>query len=173
MTYRPAPTDRRASLLAFISLAASICLFLFSGAASQAVVVYQLGGLSLALIGIQIYLKFVQCDYVYEVTDNDLKVHKIVGKKTTCICSMALEESLTGVLGMAYHEKHKEQLPKYAISLNYCKNIFSENYAYYFFHFNGRVARLKFEPDEAFASHINQKINDAKKRAATGAANDE
>ncbi len=173
MTYRPAPTDRRASILAVISLVASVCFFLFSGAASQAVVLYQLSGLVLALIGIQIYLKFVQCDYVYEVTDNDLKIHKIVGTKTTCICSMALEESLTGVLGMSYLEKHKALLPKYAISLNYCKNIFSESYAYYFFNFNGRVARLKFEPNDAFAAHINKKINDAKKRAATGDTDDE
>lgn len=173
MTYRPRATDKRATILTVFALCGAVFCFLFSGAVEQLVVLYQLGGFVLALVGIQLYLKFVQCEYVYEVTDNDLKIHRVIGKKTSCVCSMALEESVTGVLGLAYAEKQKAAIPKFQISLNYCKNVFSDDYALYFFNFNGRIARLKFEPDEAFAACVNQKITDAKKRAAMGENEDE
>ena len=120
----------------------------------------------LSVAVLQFYIKFVLSGYVYEVTENDLRVHKITGKKSTTVCSMSLEESLTGVLSAAYAAKTAAKLPKNTISLNFCHNLFCEDFAVYYFNFNGRVAKLKFEPDAAFAEGVNKAIAAAKKRAA-------
>lgn len=165
MTYRPPKTNRKAAVLSLVSAVFSVFCFFFSSFMA-APILYQITGLALAVIALQVYMKFVQCDYVYEVTDNDLKIHKVTGKKSLTVCSMSLEESMTGVLGAEYVQKNVASLPKNTISLNFCKNIFCEDYAFYFFNFNGKIARLKFEPDEAFAARVNQAIAGAKKRAA-------
>ena len=96
------------------------------------------------------------------MTANDLEIYKLTGKKSTPVCSVALSESVTGVMSADYVAKHTNALPRHAISLNFCKNILSEDYALYFFNFNGKIARLKFEPDEAFASCVNKYIAAAK-----------
>ena len=83
---------------------------------------------------------------------------------------MSLEESITGVLSAAYAAKNAAKLPKNTISLNFCQNLFCEDFAVYYFNFNGRVAKLKFEPDAAFAESVNKAIAAAKKRAAAYAA---
>ena len=168
MTYRVPKKDKKASLTALLAAIFSVLCFAFSSFMT-APVAYQLTGLVLAVAALQVYMKFVQSGYVYEVTENDLRVHKITGKKSTTVCSMSLEESLTGVLSAAYAAKNAAKLPKNTISLNFCPNLFCEDFAVYF-NFNGRVAKLKFEPDAAFAESVNKAIAAAKKRAAAYAS---
>lgn len=169
MTYRVPKTDRKASLLALLCMVFSVLCFFFSSVLA-APFLYQLTGLVLAVAALQIYLKFVQSDYVYEVTANDLKIHKITGKKSMTVCSMGLEESITGVMKADDAKQNAAALPKNTISLNFCKNIFCESFAVYYFNFNGKIAKLKFEPDAAFAAYVNRAIADAKQRAAAYAS---
>lgn len=169
MTYRVPKKDKKASLTALLAAIFSVLCFAFSSF-MNAPVVYQLTGLVLAVVALQVYMKFVQSSYVYEVTENDLRIHKTTGKKSMTVCSMSLEESLTGVLSAAYAAKNAAKLPKNTISLNFCQNLFCEDFAVYYFNFNGRVAKLKFEPDAAFAESVNKAIAAAKKRAAAYAA---
>lgn len=161
MTYRPKKNSRKASGLALAAAIVSVLCFCCSPYL-PAPVVYQLAGLVLAVVALQIYMKFVQSDYEYRVTANDLEIYKLTGKKSMPVCSVALSESVTGVMSADYAAKHTNALPRHAISLNFCKNILSEDYALYFFNFNGKIARLKFEPDEAFASCVNKYIAAAK-----------
>ena len=111
MTYRVPKKVKKASLTALLAAIFSVLCFAFSSF-MNAPVVYQLTGLVLAVVALQVYMKFVQSGYVYEVTENDLRIHKITGKKSTTVCSMSLEESLTGVLSAAYAAKMPQSCRK-------------------------------------------------------------
>ena len=80
MTYRVPKKDKKASLTALLAAIFSVLCFAFSSF-MNAPVVYQLTGLVLAVVALQVYMKFVQSGYVYEVTENDLRIHKITGKR--------------------------------------------------------------------------------------------
>lgn len=86
MTYRPKKNSRKASGLALAAAIVSVLCFCFSPYL-PAPVVYQLAGLVLAVVALQIYMKFVQSDYEYRVTANDLEIYKLTGKKSTPVCS--------------------------------------------------------------------------------------
>ena len=116
MTYRVPKKDKKASLTALLAAVFSVLCFAFSSF-MNAPVVYQLTGLVLAVVALQVYMKFVQSGYVYEVTENDLRIHKTTGNKSTTVCSMSLEESLTGVLSAAYAAKNAAKLPKNMIPI--------------------------------------------------------
>ena len=164
MTFRPKASDRKAPACAVICFAAAVFSFYFSSRVSHAALLYQVAAIILAVVALEVYLKYIASDYVYEASAKELKVYKITGNKSVCVCSLSYEESLSGVVTSDYFEKNKAKFPKTQISLNYCKNIFPKEFSLYFFSFNGKKACLKFEPDEIFTNDMNKKITAEKSR---------
>ncbi|MGN1121443.1 MAG: hypothetical protein ACI4RV_03675 [Eubacteriales bacterium] len=164
MTFRPGTTSRKAVLLAAFCAVFAVISFYVSSCVAQARIVYQVAALAAAIVALEVYLKYVGSDYLYTADDKDLKIYKITGKKSICVCSLNYEESASAVVSSAYVSAHSEKFPKHQIALNYCKNLFPQEYSLYFFNFNGKPARLKFEPDKAFTDYLNQKIYAARSR---------
>lgn len=164
MTYRPQRTNFHAPFLAGSTLTLAIMLFVVSGLVNAYAWAYQLAGLILAVVGVQTYVTNVQSDYVYKADENDLKVFRVTGKKSLCVCSLNYEESIGYAVSSEYYLAHKDEFPKNKLAVNYCKNIAPSEYTLYFFNFNGKVNRLKFEPDEEFTSYLNEKIKIALER---------
>ena len=161
MDYRPKRKDFKAASLCGFSATLAIVLFLMSSAVQSYKWAYQLAGLFLAIIAVQIFTINVQSDYVYKADERDIKVYRVTGKKSLCVCSLSYEESLSQVVTAKYFNEHKNEFPQNKLAVNYCKNIFPEEYYLYFFNFNGKVYKLKFEPDDIFAKHMNEKIKTA------------
>lgn len=164
MTYRPHSVDRKAPLFAALCALFAVASFSFSAHVSHAALVYQLAALVLAVTALEVYLKYVACDYLYKAGENELMVYRITGKKSICVCSLSYEESVSNVVDAAHVSKNSAQFPRYRLAVNACKNLFPKEYALYYFNFNGKVARLKFEPDADFIRHVNQKIHEAESR---------
>ena len=139
-------------------MTATVALFFFSSQLELYRWVYQLVGLIFAIIGVTVFLNNVQSDYFYKVDDRNINVYRITGTKSVCVCSLSLEESLSEVVTAEYFYKNKSEFPKNKLAVNYCKNIFPKEYSLYFFNFNGKVNRMKFEPDEIFTNYMNEKI---------------
>ncbi len=164
MTYRPLQKDKTAVMLSLIFAFACIFLFYFSTVFAAHPLIFQIAALAFAVFSLQIYLKYVYANYVYEACENDLKIYRISGKKSICVCSLSYEESIGKVVSSEYFENHKKDMPKAKISTNFCKNIFPKVYYLYYFNFNSKTASLKFEPDAQFADYMNAKIDDAMQR---------
>ena len=161
MDYRPKRKDFKAAVMAAVCCCFAVMLFVISGYVSSVRWAYQLAGLIFAIVGVQVFFTNVQSDYIYKADKNDIKVYRVTGNKSLCVCSLSYEESLSEIVTAEYFKKHKKDFPKNKLAVNYCKNIFPTEYSLYFFNFNGKVNRLKFEPDDVFAKYMNEKIKSA------------
>lgn len=168
MTYRPKETSKAARLTAFIAVALAAGLFYASAVVKNYPFAYQFAAIVLMIAGVEVLVKYVLSDHVYEAADKDLKIYRVMGKKSVCIASLAYEESLCEVVASNDYQAKKDRFPKTQIVVNACKNVFPQSYSLYFFNFNGRNAVLKFEPDALFAAYLDDKI-----RAALAAKEDE
>lgn len=164
MTYQPQRTNFHAAFIAGVTLTLAVALFAVSGTAAAYAWAYQLIGLILAVVGVQTFVTNIQSDYLYKADENDIKVYRITGKKSLCVCSLNYEESIGFVTKSEYFLAHPKEFPKNQLAVNYCKNIAPSEYALYFFNFNGKVNRMKFEPDDEFIKYANKKIAEALER---------
>lgn len=158
MTYRPKPKNSAAAFLSGASAVFAVASFYSSSRVEMYNGFYQLAAVIFAIIALQVFLKYVQSDYIYEAGEHDLKIYKVTGNKSVCVCSLSYEESISCAVKSDYYKQHKNKYPKNKISLNYCKSIFPSDYSVYFFNFNSKTAVLKFEPDEVFSKYLNEKI---------------
>ena len=165
MTYRPRNTSKKEKMLALITAFAAIVLFAVGGFVEYLPGVYQITAIIMAITSIELYMKYVGSDYVYEAAENSLKIHKITGKKSICVCSLDYEMSLSLVVSSKEFLKDKSKYPKTDFNVNYAKNLAPEKYSVYFFLFNDKKCMAKFEPDETFTEYVNEKITIALKNA--------
>ena len=137
----------------------AVVLFVFSGMVHHFPVLYQISAIVFAVVSIEIYLKYVASDYVYEAAEKSLKIHRITGKKSVCIASLDYEMSKTLVVKSSEYLENKSKYPKYNFNVNYAKNLAPKDYYVYFFDFNDKVSMAKFEPDDVFVNYVNEKIS--------------
>ena len=158
MDYKPHRKDLKAVLFASLSFTFAIAMFLVSSLLASYIWVCQLAGMISAIAGVTVFFTNVQSDYIYKVDERNINVYRISGQKSLCVCSLSLEESLSEVVKIKYFKENKKSFPQNKLAVNYCKNIFPKEYSLYFFNFNGKVNRMKFEPDEIFTNYMNEKI---------------
>lgn len=158
MKYSPLRKDNKASATSFIFAVFAVVLFVLSAFVSRFSAFYQITALILAVFSIQVYIKYVLCEYVYEATDSVLMIFKVNGSKSTCVASLNYEASKSMCLTRKEFNKAKADFPKYKYTVNYAKNIYPKHYSIYMFDFNGKTVRMKFEPDDVFSAYLNKKI---------------
>jgi len=168
MTYRPKNTSNKEKVLSIITAIAAIVLFAVGGVVTVIPAVYQITAIIMAVVSLELYMKYVGSDYVYEAAETSLKIHKITGKKSICVCSLDYEMSLTEIIPGDEYLKNKDKYPSYNFNVNYAKNLAPEKYSVYFFYFKDKKCMAKLEPDEVFTQYVNEKI-----RAALGNKDEE
>lgn len=161
MTYRPKNNTNKEKILTAVTAITAILVFAAAGFVNAFPGLYQISGLVLAVVSVELYMKYVGSDYIYDADDTSFKVYKVTGKKSICVCSLNYEMSLTGVVSSDDYLANKRKYPKTNFNLNYAKNLAPEEYSVYFFIFNGKKSMVKFEPSKEFATHLNEKINEA------------
>lgn len=155
MTFRPKIQNKiSCTVFCFLLFVVFFCILLQSNAQSY-IWVYQIFILIFSVAALEVLLKYILSDYVYELKDDKLRIFRIQGKKSVCVASIALST--------AYGPVEKSLLSKHAIKqakvkLNYCKNMYPESYYIFNFDFNGKNTVLKFEPDSIFVQAVNKQI---------------
>ncbi len=162
MTYRPSSNSPKAKRLSVLFAVGAIALFAASAFVSSYEIVYQITAIVFAVIFVELYYKYVASDYVYQLEGGCLKVHRVTGKKTVCVCSLDLEESITQVIKSDEYLKDKKAYPKANYNVNFAKNLAPKEYYVYFFNFNEKKSMMKFEPDKIFADAVNSVISQIK-----------
>lgn len=161
MTYSPQSTNKKEKALSITMAILAVILFGASGIVDKFSGLYQISAFVLAILSIQIYLKYVFSKYIYKATDSSLEVYRISGKKSICVCSLDYEMSLSTIVSSESYKNNKSEYPKTNFNVNYCKNLAPDNYYVYFFEFNGKRSMMKFEPDAAFAEYVSELISQA------------
>lgn len=89
MTYRPERKNMSAVFLSIFCFVFSVIAFYIAHKIGLYMWVYQVAAIILAVFALQIFLKYVQSDYVYKADEHDLKIYKITGDKSVCVCSLS------------------------------------------------------------------------------------
>lgn len=165
MTYRPKNISNKEKILALVTAAAAIVLFVVGGFTEYFPGLYQISAIIMGIVSIELYMKYVGSDYVYEASENSLRIYKITGKKSICVCSLDYEMSLSEIVTADKYLEEKSKYPKYDFNVNYCKNLSPDKYCVYFFWFKEKRCMAKFEPDEVFVQYVNEKIRAALENA--------
>lgn len=158
MTFRPTLNSNKEKFLSLLLAICAVILILLSGVVKYFAGVYQLTALVLAVISIQIYMKYVGSDYIYSAEEDAFKIYKVTGKRSICVCSLDYDMSLTEVIPFGVYTKNKDDFPKSEKYVNFTKNMTSGVYSVYFFEFRGKSTMMKFEPDIVFSDTLNEKI---------------
>ncbi len=163
MTFRPVSKNKKEKVFFIMSAILCILLFVLSSVVSRFVVLYQISAIVIAVVSIEIFMKFVASDYVYEATETCLKIYKIIGKKSICVASLDYNNSYSLVMTNDEYKETKEKYPKITYNINYAKNISPRDFCVYIFDFNGKNVLLKFEPDKVFCDFVNRRISEIKR----------
>ena len=158
MKSSPKSNNKKEKLLTLIMAIAAVILYVSTAFVQRFVVLYQLSALILAVLSVELYLKYVFSNYIYEATETSLDIYKISGKKSICVASLGYEMSMTQIIPADKFLADKSEYPKTNFNVNYCKNLFPDEYCVYFFEFNGKNSMLKFEPDKEFVEYVNKLI---------------
>ena len=157
MTFRPKSKSKKEKLMALAFAISAVLLFLIS-AVSRFAGVLQIIAVIFAVVSIEVYMKYVGSDYIYDAADDYFKVYRVTGNKSVCVSSLDYEMSLSKVISNKEYLDNKSEYPKVSYTVNLAKNIFPKEYHVYFFEFDGKKVMMKFEPDEVFVKYINEII---------------
>ena len=157
MTFRPKSKSKKEKLMALAFAISAVLLFLIS-AVSRFAGVLQIIAVIFAVVSIEVYMKYVGSDYIYDAADDYFKVYRVTGNKSVCVSSLDYEMSLSKVVTSKEYLENKSEYPKASYTVNLAKNIFPKEYYVYFFEFDGKKVMMKFEPDELFVNYINEII---------------
>lgn len=161
MTYRPKQKGKKELILSLCTAITAVLLIIISGIVNKFGGLYQISAIICGVISIEIYMKYVGSDYIYEAADDAFKVYKVTGKKSICVSSLDYEMSLSFVVSSKEYKENISNYPKSNFDVNLCKNLAPCDFSVYFFEFNGKKSMMKFEPDDNFTLYINKKIADA------------
>ena len=161
MRSSPKSNNKKEKALSLVMAVVAVVLYVLTSVVHRFVVLYQLSALILAVLSVEIYLKYVFSNYIYEATETSLDIYKVSGKKNICVASLSYEMSITQIVSSEKYLNNKSEYPKTNFDVNYCKNINPENYFVYFFEFNGKKSMMKFEPDCEFVEYVNNLIAEA------------
>lgn len=124
--------------------------------------VYEIIALLFYIFSFELLFRYVFTEYTYIIDEGNFIVMKRTGRKQMCACNV----SMSTALAILETPKTKEQRMAFAgtygrvkIRYNYCQVIRPKKTYSYIFEFNGDIAEIVFQPDEAMLALIREAID--------------
>ena len=122
---------------------------------------YQLIALGIYIFSFELLNRYHLSTYCYAVDENNFIITKRMGKRTQTVCSLSLS-TLLAIEKTPKTKKQKEAFfavtPKASYRYNYCQSLRPAVSYTVFFEFNGKVASVVFEPNEAMVLCLKNRI---------------
>ncbi len=125
--------------------------------------VTQLSGFAVLVVGILLNTRYSLTEFEYAVDDNDFTITKILGNKRQIVCCVALETAVALLTKADYSHLPSGEKATIKYSLN--QNLKCESYVFVC-NFNGKRAKIEFEPNAPFVAILRDKIDNATKNKA-------
>lgn len=127
-------------------------------------IVFEVAFVVLAIIIVQLVVRYTLSEMEYEISDGSFSVRKTVGNKSQTVCSLDLSTAISLTPKSEYDEKVKsEKLPYINMRYNYNQNIRCKSSYVYVAEFNQKTIAVEFEPNEPFIEVMLEEIEKAKK----------
>ena len=123
---------------------------------------YQLIAIGIYIFSFELLNRYHLSTYCYTVDEENFIITKRMGKRIQTVCSL----SLSTLLAIEKTPKTKEEkeafrtgTPKASYRYNYCQSLRPDVSYTVFFEFNGKIASVSFEPNEAMVLYLKNKIH--------------
>lgn len=161
MRYTP-KKNKTAKLISFacVLVACALVGTVFLRVRYQAV--YEVIALLFYIFSFELLFRYVFTEYTYVIDEGNFIVMKRTGRRQMYACNV----SMSTALAILETPKTKEQRTAFAesygrvkIRYNYCQVIRPKKTYSYIFEFNGDIAEIVFQPDEAMLALIREAID--------------
>jgi hypothetical protein len=166
--YAPQKNTRNAAVFSAVCLIASAVSMMVSSLGRISMILQLIAFFS-AVLGILVLVRFVLLKYVYILDGVNfiaLKIDK--SGKSSQLCNINLETAVAVAEKNKKFAEIEQEYGKIAIRMNFCQNLFPENFFTYIFEFNGKKSALTFEADDNFIIQMRVRIDYAKSLIETG-----
>lgn len=157
--------NSKAKLSALALILLSVVIAAAGGRVNSGGGIFSVMAMVLLVAALYITTKFIIASYTYEISGDDLLVHKTIGAKKSTIASISLK---TGYVVMK-KPKTKEEKDVFSarfghtdLRLGFLQNIGAEVYVYVT-EFNGKKYEIYLETGEEFAHAIEDAVISARK----------
>ena len=138
----------------------SLCLMLFGGAGLIASVtltmryamLFQMAALFLFIFSFEFFYRYEMTTFIYEMDGKDFVIVREVGKNKKIVCNLSMSTALLLLPTPKDREARlmvEKDCGKATIRYNHAQTMRPKKPYSVFFDFNGRVAEIIFEPNEA------------------------
>lgn len=123
----------------------------------------QMISLFLFILSFEFFYRYEMTTYLYAVDENDFVVIKSVGKKKTYVCNLAMSTAVAITQTPKKSSARRaleEQHGRVGIRYNLTQVMRPKNPYSILFSFNGKVAEIVFEPDDAMVNALRVRISE-------------
>lgn len=165
MIYRP-KSNKKGAITAVILMIISVDAAAVAPVVSGASGAINIAAIFLLVAALFVTTRFAMSAYEYRITEDDVVVTRTIGAKTTTVAALSLQ---TGE-GIVKRPRKKDEKKAFADRfgktegrLNYCRNLFADQYVYVT-EFNGKRYEILLEASEEFASALEEAVENAHAR---------
>lgn len=152
---RPERNNRSAFLTVALSVVLCSACFMISVCVPSYGGLIQLLGVLLLTAAIFAVTRFVLTDMEYTLTADEFSAAKVWPNRTQGICCLDLETAVALVDRQTFKAEYAKRVN---IRYNCCQNIGARSY-FYVCEFNGKLAAIEFEPNDAFLAIMTDAVN--------------
>ncbi len=128
-------------------------------------VFYQLIAFIVYIFSFELLNRYYLTSFRYVIDDKNFIITKRMGKRVQTVCNLSLS-TLIDIEKTPQTKEEKEafrnRFRRSPIRYNYCQSLQPKTSYRIFFEFNGKVAEIAFEPNEAMVLCIREKIRSKK-----------
>lgn len=159
---KPERNAQKAVTMLIVYSLVSISLSIFSSSFPNLQPVFAVLFFGATAILIMLLYRYVFSQYIYQLTLTELVIIRSVGRRSTTVGSLSLEDSkLLISKEMFFKNGHDKDFFNLRETLDCCQNLASSCY-YYICGEDGKECLLKFEPNEVFVRAMNENISNLK-----------
>ncbi|MCI8388302.1 MAG: hypothetical protein HFE63_07565 [Clostridiales bacterium] len=161
MTYKPQQNNRSKNT-AFVLLIGAVVVWAISSFVSVGGAFIQLAAIVIAVVGIQIFVRYSLSEFRYILEDDDdgdtsLLIYKRQGAREMKVCHVSLGKTVA-VFKLNSMPDFQKKYGTTSNRFNYCQNMGKDNMYVLIFRDGEKLIEVRFEPDEAFAAEMQKRM---------------
>ncbi len=164
MQYKPQKENHYPEYIAFGAMIAAVTLYLLSRFQSPVRPVLQAAAVVLFIVGLQFLIRFTMTEFIYELQDDNLIIHKKVGRRQVVFCDLTLrlaKEVFEKPTSGSFEKEHGKMTRIY----NCCTNFMPQHAHVFIFTFADKPSALIFEPNDIFLQEMKDRITQYRAQA--------
>lgn len=154
--------NKNAKRSSFALLIGALIVWMISSLEIPGRSIIQLAAVVLAVVGLQLLVRYVLSEYRYVLEDDDdgsadFIIYKKQGSRDAKVCHVSLSNTIA-VFRLSDKPEYQSEYGRTSNRFNYCQNMEKSDVCVLIFRDGEKLIEVRFEPDEAFVAALGQRL---------------